>query len=50
MYAMPATIMWSGVRSIARRVLGSPIEERLTQSIREVCQEHQADIEQQKYV
>ncbi len=45
MYAMPATIMWFGVRSIARRVLVSPIEERLNQIIGEVCQQHQAEIE-----
>ena len=42
---MPATIMWFGVRSIARRVLVSPIEERLNQIIGEVCQQHQAEIE-----
>jgi len=46
MYAMPATIMWSGARNIARRVLVSPIEERLKQIIGEVCQEHQAEIEE----
>jgi len=38
--------MWSDVRAYRRKVLLPPIEERLKQIIREVCEEHQAEIEE----
>jgi putative transposase len=43
---MPAIIMWSGVRAYRRKVLVPPLDERLKQIMCEVCEEHQAEIEE----
>jgi REP element-mobilizing transposase RayT len=46
MYSLPAIILWFGGRAYRRKVLVSPLDERLKQIIREVCEEHQAEIEE----
>jgi putative transposase len=43
---MPAISMWPGGRAYRRKVLVPPIDERLKQIIRDVCEEHQAEIEE----
>ena len=43
---MPAIIMWSGGRAYRRKVPIPPLDERLKQIIREVCEEHRTEIEE----
>ena len=43
---MPAILMWSGGRAWRRKVLLPPGDERLKQIIRDVCEEHQTEIEE----